>query len=205
MLVASLVAAIVVAGCGSPGPTPAPGLATSAPAASSEPVVTAAPASPATPATPAGSADGATVEDRSLLEILPAAIEGNTMIVEDGAFEVAVGDPDFAASIAAAAFGTYVSGDDLASAVVARPVAGAYSEAWFRDWRDSYDTGTCDQAGGLVATAETELGGRTVYAGTCAGGLHTYHAWIDDRGLLVSAFSVGEQQFGEQLMAGLRP
>ncbi len=146
-----------------------------------------------------------TSEDRSLLAVLPADLEGNTLIVEDGALEVAVQDPDFAASVASAAFGTYVSGDDLASAVVARPVEGVYSDAWFRDWRDTYDAGTCEQAGGLAATAETDLGDRTVYIGTCAGGLHTYHAWIAERRLLVSAFAVGEHRFGELLMAGLRP
>ena len=201
VVAATLAAAIALAigGCGPVAPTPAtPPVVSPDRSPADSPVATLA------PATPSGSA-GPTVEDRSLLEILPPDIGGNTMIVEDGALDVAVQDPDFAASIAAAAFGTYFSGDDLASAVVARPVPGAWSDAWFRDWRDTYDAGTCDQAGGLAATAETELGGRTVYAGTCAGGLHTYHVWLDDRGLLVSAFSVGEQQFGEQLMAGLRP
>jgi hypothetical protein len=98
-----------------------------------------------------------------------------------------------------------VAGDDLSSAMVARPVPGAWSEAWFRDWRESYDDGACGQAGGVAGHAEVELGGRTVFIGTCAGGLRTYHAWLEDRGLLVSAFSVGEGRYGEQLMAGLRP
>ncbi len=56
-----------------------------------------------------------------------------------------------------------------------------------------------------MATAETQLGGRTVYVGTCAGGLHTYHTWIGERGLLVSAFALGGKGYGEQLMEGLRP
>ena len=111
----------------------------------------------------------------------------------------------FATNIKAAAFGVVVAGNDIASAVVAKPLAGEFSDAWFRDWRDSYNEGACAQSGGVARNAEAELGGRTVYIGTCAGGLRTYHAWIEDRGLLVSAFSIGEGQFGEQLMAGLRP
>ena len=89
--------------------------------------------------------------------------------------------------------------------MVAQLVPGTFSEAFFRDWRDSYDEGACGQAGGVAATAETELGGRTVYITTCAGGLRTYHAWVEERGAVVSAFSLGERRFGEQLMAGLRP
>jgi hypothetical protein len=84
-------------------------------------------------------------------------------------------------------------------------VPGTWSEAWFRDWRDSYDEGACGQAGGVAGNAEAALGGRTVYIGTCAGGLRTYHAWLEGRGLLVSAFSVGKGRYGERLMAGLRP
>lgn len=202
---AALVIVTAIAGCGPTGPTPAPSLDAPASVTTAPPSVPSATPPTFAPATPSGAGSASTVEDRALLDVLPPAIDGNELIVEDGALEVATQDPDFAASIAAAAFGTYVAGNDLASALVARPVEGAYSDAWFRDWRATYDAGTCDQAGGLVATAETELGGRTVYAGTCAGGLHTYHAWIDGRGLLVSAFSIGEHQFGEQLMVGLRP
>lgn len=148
---------------------------------------------------------GAVVEDPSLLSILPAEIDGQTIVTEDGQFEAAIEDPDFAANVAAAAFGTAISAGDLASAVVARLNAGVYSDAFFRDWRDTYNDGACGQAGGLVGNAETQLNDQTVYIGSCAGGLRTYHAWLANRGVIVSAFSLGDRHYGEQLMAGLRP
>lgn len=148
---------------------------------------------------------GVAVEDPSLIAILPATVAGQPVVLESQAFADAVKDPAFAANVEAAAFGVVVAGNDLAVAVVARPVSGAWSEAWFRDWRDSYDEGACAQADGVAGTAEAQLGGRTVYIGTCAGGLRTYHAWLADRGLLVSGFSVGDGRYGEQLMTGLRP
>ena len=57
----------------------------------------------------------------------------------------------------------------------------------------------------MVGNAEAELGGRTVYIASCAGGLLVYHAWLDQSGVLVSMFSLGERRFGEQLMSGLQP
>jgi hypothetical protein len=128
------------------------------------------------------------VEDPSLLSLLPATIAGQAVVRDPQAFTDALADPGFVQNIETASFGVVVSGNDLVSGVVARPVAGAWSERWFGDWRGSYDEGAC-----------------AVYVGTCAGGLRTYHAWIASRGLLVSAISVGDNRFGEQLMAGLRP
>jgi hypothetical protein len=145
------------------------------------------------------------VEDRSLLDVLPAEVASHPVVLESQAFADAIGDPSFAGNVEAAAFGVVVSGEDLASAVVARPVEGAFSEAWFRDWRDSYDEGACGQAGGVAGVAETDLGGRTVYVATCGGGLRTYHTWLDARGLIVSALAVGKGRYGEHLLAGLRP
>jgi hypothetical protein len=153
------------------------------------------------PPSPAGDV----IQDPSLLAILPADLGGVPVNLEAQAFADAAADPDFAANVDAAAFGVAVDGEDLASAVVAQLLPGTYSESFFRDWRDSYNEGACAQSGGVVGNAETQLGGRTVYIGTCAGGLHTYHAWLADRGAVVSAFSVGDRRFGEQLMAGLRP
>ena len=80
------------------------------------------------------------------------------------------------------------------------------SAAWFGDWRATYDRGACSQAGGLAATTETELADdRILYVGTCSGGLHTYHTWLPGKGLVISAFGLGERRFGDQLMAGIRP
>ena len=145
------------------------------------------------------------VEDPSLLSIFPGEIAGHPIVTEEGQFAAAVEHGDFAAMVEAAAFGTVVGEGDLASGVVAQLIAGRFTDEFFRDWRDSYDEGACAQAGGVAGNAETELGGRTVYIGTCAGGLRTYHAWLEDRNVIVSLFSVGEGRYGEQLMAGLRP
>lgn len=212
-LVALLIAALGT-GCGGPGPSDAtaPASVTPTPAPSSTPAVTASPpqstpGSPSTDASPSPSSSSASraVEDPTLIAVLPADIDGNLVMLESQAFSEAITDASFATNIKTAAFGIVVAGNDLASAVVAKPLDGVFSDAWFRDWRDSYNEGACAQSGGVARNAEAELGGRTVYIGTCAGGLRTYHAWIEDRGLLVSAFSIGEGQFGEQLMAGLRP
>lgn len=200
-LVVVLAAAVVA--CDAPGrstPSPAPSTSMTPTAAST------APASPVpTRSGPASAAPGVAVEDPTLLSVLPAEVAGQPVVLESQAFADAIGDPSFAANVEAAAFGVVVSGEDLASAVVARPVQGAFSEAWFRDWRDSYDEGACGQAGGVAGVAETDLGGRTVYVATCGGGLRTYHTWLDGRGLIVSVLAVGEGRYGERLLAGLRP
>jgi hypothetical protein len=202
---------LAVAACGGPGPTglpvtPAPtevispGLPPTVepatePAATPLPVETVAPPSPA----------GPIVEEPSLLSVLPGDLGGVEVAHEPLAFVDAAADTAFARNVEAAAFGVVFDGEDLASAVVARPNPGVFSDAFFRDWRDSYNEGACAQSGGVVGNAESVIGERTVYIGTCAGGLRTYHAWIESRGLLVSAFSLGDRRFGEQLLAGLRP
>ncbi len=222
MLVAlvALPLAALGTGCGGPGSSDAPGPAstgspaavTTTPTASPGATLTASPipSAPGSPSagsspSPSSSSTVRAVEDPALIEILPAEVAGNPVTLESLAFAEALADPGFAANIEAAAFGIVVAGNDLASAVVARPVDGVVTDAWFRDWRDSYNEGACAQSGGVAGNAEADIGGRTVHIGTCAGGLRTYHTWIEDRGLLVSAFSIGEGRFGEQLMAGLRP
>jgi hypothetical protein len=213
--------AIVAAACGGTAPSTGPGgsaattgtPATPAPTAAispglpptvaptSEPAITAPPAETVAPPSPAGPV----VEDPSLLEILPADIGGVAIAYEPEAFADAAADMAFAQSVETAAFAVVFDGEDLASAVVALLAPGTYSDDFFRDWRDSYNDGACAQAGGVVGNAETEIDGQTIHIGTCAGGLRTYHAWLEARGVLVSAFSLGDRRFGEQLMAGLRP
>jgi hypothetical protein len=145
------------------------------------------------------------IEDDSLLAILPAQVDGVVVQVESEAFVEAASDADFAANVQAAAFAVAVDGGDLASGVVARLKPGAWSEAFYRDWRDTYNTGACAQAGGVTGNAEADLGGRTVYITTCGASLVVYHAYLPERDVVVSLFSLGERRFGEQLMRGLRP
>ena len=198
---ATLLAGLAAAGCAGPSPTVTPAASpspTSSVAGSSlQPAESRAP-------TPSASA-GLPADDPSLLALLPTTVDGAAVAEESESFADAVGDPDFVASVAAAAFPFVVKENDLASGVVARLRPGVFSDAFFRDWRDSYNTGACAQAGGVVGNAEAQLAGRTVYIASCAGGLLVYHAWLDQPGVLVSLFSLGEHRFGEQLMDGLHP
>jgi hypothetical protein len=145
------------------------------------------------------------VEDLSLLRLLPADVAGVTIQQETVAFAEAASDPAFAANVEAAAFFVTVDSSDLASGVVARLRPGVFSDAFFRDWRDTYNEGACAQAGGVAGNAEAELGGRTAYITSCAGGLLAYHAYVEGQGVIVSLISVGERRFGEHLMRDLRP
>jgi hypothetical protein len=56
-----------------------------------------------------------------------------------------------------------------------------------------------------VGNAEAQISNRTTYIGTCGGGAHTYHTYLEKANILVSATSVGTKRFGEQLMGTLRP
>lgn len=157
-------------------------------------------------ATPATTPGGLVPVDRRLLDVLPPTIGGLTVEPSDESDADAASDPGLAA--VATAFATAVAVDpqtgDFVYAAVVAPEPGVVTEALFRDWRDSFDEGACSQAGGVVGNAQTELGGRTVYIGSCAGGLLTYHAWLEDRGLFVSASSAGPARLGERLMSDLR-
>ena len=175
---ATLLAAFAVAACGGPSPT--------SPPAASQGIPPTQPASTATPAETAGpgpsvSAADLPVNDPALLALLPATIDDVAVTEEPELFAEAIGDPDFVASVEAAAFPFVTQSGDLASGVVARLRPGVFSDAFFRDWRDSYNTGACAQAGGVVGNAEAELGGRTVYIASCAGGLLVYHVWLTSR------------------------
>lgn len=214
---------LTVVACASTGPTVPPAAATIQPLASqpspagttrpSPSGATAPSVAPTGPSTKPGgtpAASGAVgavgaVEDPSLIGVLPATVDGVPVNLEHQAFVDAVADPAFAQHVRRAAFGVAVDGQDLASGVVAELVRDTFSDAFFRDWRDTYDAGACGQSGGVVGNAETEIAGRTVYIATCAGGLRTYHAWLPERESIVSAFSLGDRRLGEALMEGLRP
>jgi len=228
-LVAAAVVAtgLVVAGCGRAEVSLPSAAATQATApAASAPASTPAPQSPEPASPPVPSASGASasaapqspspglssvapgidvVMDPALLQILPAAIGTAKVSIEPDSFSEAVQDPSFVASVDSAAFAIVTEGGDLASGVVAHLRPDVYSDAFFRDWRDSYDEGACGQAGGVAAHAEATLGDRSAFITTCANGLRVYHAYVPEREVIVSVFSLGQGRFGEQLVAGLRP
>ena len=73
-------------------------------------------------------------------------------------------------------------------------------DAWYRSYRDSYDAAACAQAGGVAGHAESVIGGRRVFIGSCAGGTITYHVRVRDDQLVVSITAVGPGRLGERLM-----
>jgi len=143
----------------------------------------------------------------ALLAILPPSVDGLEVVENPDGEAAALGDPLLATigSAIAAGFAIDPASGDFVYAVVVRLLPGAMDEAGFRDFRATFDDGACSQADGVARTAETRIGDRTVYIGTCVGGLRTYHVWLEDRGVLVSASAVGERRLGELLVVNLRP
>ncbi len=188
---AAVVSAVPSASAASVAPSVAPSGIASAPAVASVPAITIAPGQ-------------TTTEDPTLLAVLPPSVAGAAVSRESASFPEALHDASFVANVDRAVFAVVVDGNDLASGVVAHLRAGSWSDKFFEDWRASYDDGACAQSDGVVAHAETTLGGRTVYVTTCGGGLRVYHAWVASRGVVVSILSAGPRLFGDLLMAGIR-
>jgi hypothetical protein len=197
-----------IAGCG-------PAVSSSLPPASFVPVASAptptpvaastAAATPAPAATPDGSA--AVAIDPGLLAILPATVDGLPVVESPEGEAAALADPILpgVGRAVAAGFAIDPAGGDFVYAVVVQLHPDGLTDEAFRDWRDSFDEGACSQAAGVAGHAETESGGRTVYIGTCAGGLRTYHVRLEDRDVLISASAAGERRLGELLVEDLRP
>lgn len=145
--------------------------------------------------------------DPSLLAILPATVDGIELVESPEAESAALAGPELAAVGSAMAAGLAVDAatGQFVYAVVVRLKPAAMNDTVFRDWRDSYDEGACSQAGGVTGHAEAQFGGRTVFIGSCSGGVRTYHVWLVDQGGLISASAVGERRLGELLMENLRP
>jgi len=213
LLVAAVSAVAALTACG--GGSPAGSVATFAadaslsaapPSGSASGSAPAAPdASASAPGTPAAASGAAVPVDPALLAILPLSVAG--FPVRPIPDPTGLDDPALVANLARLAQAYVVdpaaSGFAYASVVVLRP--GVFSEAFFRSWRDSFDTGACSQAGGVAGHAQAQIGGRTTYIGTCVGGLLTYHVRLESLNAIVSVSSLGTARLGEQLLAGLRP
>jgi hypothetical protein len=145
--------------------------------------------------------------DPGLLAILPEQVGG---IAVQPAPEVAAGlavDPGLVASTErlAAAVAIDPVTSEFAYATITVPRPGLFDEAFFRNWRESFDVGACSQAGGVDRDAQAEMAGRTVYIGTCAEGVRSYHVHLPEPDRIVSISSTGEKRLGEQLAGTLRP
>lgn len=193
----ALVAAV---GCGGPGPTAAP----SGSAASPGPVVAPSPGA----ATPPSPPTTAITVDPALLEVAPAEIEGFPLTFDPTTSAEVAADPRLVAGAEAVAIGLAIDPgsagvEDFVIVNVVRLREGVFSEDWYRDWRDSYDVGACEQAGGVRGNAEAEFDGRTVHIGSCEGGVLTYHVRLDGPDLVVSMHGLGPRRFGEQVAEDL--
>jgi hypothetical protein len=144
--------------------------------------------------------------DSSLLEILPAAVDGLAVVASPDSDAEAAADPAVRAYGEAVATAIAVDPDtgDFVYTTIVRLRPDVFDEELFRDWRDSFDDGACSRAGGVTGRAEATLAGRTVHIGSCAEGVRTYHVWIAALRALVSASSLGDRRLGEQLVEGLR-
>lgn len=182
-------------------------------------VATPAPSVPPTPPTsavPSGSvattsppAPAGVQVDPSLLTVLPDAVVG-VPLVEDAetAAEIAAEGSiaPFVASIALArAFAPTATdaGTDYLVVTVVRLRPGTFGDFFYRQWRDTFDSGVCQQAGGVDGHAEADIAGHHTYIGTCAGGVHTYHVYLPGSDVLVSAQGAGDGRFGERLVETL--
>lgn len=192
--------AVVAIGCDPARPTPpasAPG------GAASEPPPSAAGPSPG----PSGAAAPSPLVaiDPSLLDLLPKSIGSIPITPSPEAAAEPAADASLAKSAQSLAVGLAVdqATGNLVVASVVRLKPGVFSDEFFRDWRDSFDEGVCGQAGGVAGNAQATVDGRTVFIGTCEGGVHTYHVHLEGPDVIVSLNAVGNGRMGEQLMDSL--
>jgi hypothetical protein len=146
--------------------------------------------------------------DPGLLEVLPAEIDGVALRPDPDTAARIASDPLLAQSalsiaVALAAAPDASSGDDLAVASVIRLRPDVFDEAFYQEWRDTYDEAACEVADGVESQEGTEIAGRQVYVATCAGGAMTYHTYLLDQNFMVSVTASGPARFGELIMAGL--
>jgi hypothetical protein len=159
-------------------------------------------------ASPSPTPDDATpaMIDATLLEYLPETVGGAPMTEALDEAALALADPAVPRIASALDVGLAIDQTtrNLVTAHVVRLREGAFDDDTYRQWRDSYDDGACTAAGGIVGRAEATIDERTVFVTSCVAGLRTYHVWIEDDHLLISASSVGDGRFGELLMDELR-
>jgi hypothetical protein len=200
-------ALLVLAACqpGSPsGATAAPGssgVAVGATAAAAPPATFGPPPSPTPP-----DETSPVVLDPTLLAVLPASIDGFPVSESIDEASLALADPALPRIATALDVGLAVdtARGNLVLAHVVKLRPEAFDAGTFRQWRDSFDEGACAAAGGVARNAEAEIDERTVYITSCVASLRTYHVWLENEALLVSASSIGEGTFGEKLMGELR-
>ena len=153
-------------------------------------------------------AAGAIAIDPSLLAVLPREVDGLPVQADPStALEVST-DADLARSASAIAVALAVApgasdATDLAVVSVVKLRPGVFNDAFYRNWRDTYDAGACAVAGGVQGHADAAIGGHDTNIGTCAGGVHTYHVHLVSADILVSITAIGQRRLGELMVSGL--
>lgn len=204
--------AVGAAACGPTQPTTSPRSSASASASptASLPLATASPPAPSASSaveTPRSLPAGVAV-DPGLLEVFPAQIDGVTLEADpttaaEVASDLLLAESALSIAVALAVAPGPSGSEDLAVASVIRLRPDVFDEAFYQEWRDTYNEAACDIADGVQSEDETEIGGRTAYVGTCVGGAQTYHTYLEDQGFIVSITATGERRFGELILAGL--
>ena len=160
--------------------------------------------------TAGGSPGAATRAEPALLDLLPGAAAGLTITFDPDTTATVAADPDLVRDAAAVATGLAIPVGQATPAEfvivnVVRLRDASHDETWFRDWRDSYDESACERAGGVVRHADFVSGGRTIYVGSCAQGVFTYHVRLRDGEIVVSLTSIGPSRLGEKLVTAIPP
>lgn len=195
MRVAVPLLALILAGCGTAVPSGTP---------TSNSIPT--PALTPTPTTRPVGSGGPVAIDPSLLDHIPAQVDGLDVMRRPETDLAAAADPvvtAFGEGVVTALAIDPVSGD-FAYATLVRLRPGVFTEDLFRSWRESFDEGACSQAGGVVRTAVAEIAEREVHIDSCEGGLRTYHVWLGNSRVLVSVSAIGERRLGEHLVEELQ-
>ena len=200
----------LIAGCGPAPATQTPFTSATgslAPASTAEGPSSSPSPSPSASAT--GSPGAAVEVDPALLAFVPSAVDGIPLTFDPETSDSIAADPSVATDAIRLAVGLAIAQgttgtEDLAIVSVVKLRDPAKDEAWFHDWRDTYDIAACGQAGGVSGNAEAQLGGGTVYIGSCAGGAITYHTRLERVGIVVSVTAIGTRRLGEKVMAGLQ-
>jgi hypothetical protein len=143
--------------------------------------------------------------DRGLLAALPRTVSGLALVEDSDADDALLAD-DIAPRVASAGVGAVVADtqtNDLATAFVLRLLPTGFTDQVFANWRDAFDAAACQDESQVVGQAEADVAGNHVYIGTCATGLRTYHAWLKDKGILISMYETGDKRLGLAILGNL--
>ena len=144
--------------------------------------------------------------DPTVLAFLPATVGGVPVTESADEATQALANPSLERIGTAIDAGVAVDtgSGNLVHAWVVRLRPDRFTETIYQQWRDSYDEGACADAGGVVGRAQATIDDRTVYITSCTASVRTYHVWLEQAGILISASAIGDGRFGELLMDNLR-